>query len=67
MQENNLKDDALIKIQSLIWHQKKLINELENNLDEDEDIELVEMMFNKSLNKLEVLEFMKKAIQNYEY
>lgn len=66
MEEYNLKDAALIKIQSLIWHQKKIIKELENTLDDDEDIELVEMMFDKSLNKLEVLEYIKKAIKNYE-
>jgi hypothetical protein len=69
MQENNLKDRGLLKIQSLIWEQKRIIKNLEDELDNDKEVEpeLIEMQFNRSINKLEVLEFMKKAIQNYEY
>jgi hypothetical protein len=69
MQENNLKDRGLLKIQSLIWEQKRIIKNIEDELDNDKEVEpeLIEMQFNRSINKLEVLEFMKKAIQNYEY
>ena len=68
MQENNLKDRGLLKIQSLIWEQKRIIKNLEDELDNDKEVEpeLIEMQFNRSINKLEVLEFMKKAIQNYD-
>ena len=68
MQENNLKDRGLFKIQSLIWEQKRIIKNIENELDNDKEVEpeLIEMQFNRSINKLEVLEFMKKAIQNYD-
>ena len=68
MQENNLKDRGLLKIQSLIWEQKRIIKNIENELDNDKEVEpeLIEMQFNRSINKLEVLEFMKKAIQNYD-
>jgi hypothetical protein len=59
----------LLKIQSLIWEQKRIIKNIEDELDNDKEVEpeLIEMQFNRSINKLEVLEFMKKAIQNYEY
>jgi hypothetical protein len=69
MQENNLKDRGLLKIQSLIWEQKRIIKNIEDELDNDKEVEpeLIEMQFNRLINKLEVLEFMKKAIQNYEY
>ena len=68
MQENNLKDRGLLKIQSLIWEQKRIIKNIEDELDNDKEVEpeLIEMQFNRSINKLEVLEFMKKAIQNYD-
>jgi len=68
MQENNLKDRGLLKIQSLIWEQKRIIKNIENELDNDKEVEpeLIEMQFNRSINKLEVLEFIKKTIQNYD-
>ena len=68
MQENNLKDRGLLKIQSLIWEQKRIIKNLEDELDNDKEVEpeLIEMQFNRSINKLEVLEFIKKTIQNYD-
>jgi hypothetical protein len=58
----------LLKIQSLIWEQKRIIKNIEDELDNDKEVEpeLIEMQFNRSINKLEVLEFMKKAIQNYD-
>ena len=66
---DKIKDQALLKIQSLIWEQKRIIKNIEDELDNDKEVEpeLIEMQFNRSINKLEVLEFMKKAIQNYEY
>jgi hypothetical protein len=66
---NKIKDQALLKIQYLIWEQKRIIKNIEDELDNDKEVEpeLIEMQFNRSINKLEVLEFMKKAIQNYEY
>jgi hypothetical protein len=66
---NKIKDQALLKIQSLIWEQKRIIKNIEDELDNDKEVEpeLIEMQFNRLINKLEVLEFMKKAIQNYEY
>jgi hypothetical protein len=39
MQENKLKDQALLKVQSKIWEQKRLIKELEDNIEKDNDIE----------------------------
>jgi hypothetical protein len=68
MEENNLKDRGLLKIQSLIWEQKRIIKDLEDELDNDKEVEpeIIEMQFNRSINKLEVLEFIKKTIQNYD-
>tara|TARA_R110000787_G_scaffold112538_1_gene221448 strand:- start:771 stop:983 length:213 start_codon:yes stop_codon:yes gene_type:complete len=68
MEENNLKDRGLLKIQSLIWEQKRIIKDLEDELDNDKEVEpeIIEMQFNRSINKLEVLEFIKKTITEYE-
>jgi hypothetical protein len=68
MQENKLKNQSLVKIQSKIWEQKRLIKELENDIEKDNDIEfdIIELQFNNAINQLEVYEYIKKAIQNYE-
>ena len=68
MQENKTKDLALIKIQSKIWEQKRYIRELESDIEKDEtvDFETRELNFNNLITQLEVYEYIKKAIQNYE-
>ena len=68
MQENKLKNQSLVKIQSKIWEQKRLIKELENDIEKDNDIEfdMIELQFNNAINQLEIYEYIKKAIQNYD-
>ena len=68
MQGNKLKEQALLKIQSKIWEQKRLIKELENDIEKDNDIEfeIVELQFNNAINQLQIYEYIKKAIQNYD-
>ena len=68
MQGNKLKNQSLVKIQSKIWEQKRLIKELENDIEKDNDIEfyMIELQFNNATNQLEIYEHIKKAIQNYE-
>jgi len=68
MQENKLKNQSLVKIQSKIWEQKRLIKELENDIEKDNDIEfdIIELQFNNAINQLEIYEHIKKAIQNYD-
>jgi hypothetical protein len=67
MQENNLKDRGLLKIQSLIWEQKRIIRELENDIEKDNlEFEEIELQLNNVLTQLEVYEYIKKAIQNYD-
>jgi hypothetical protein len=68
MQENKTKDLALIKIQSKIWEQKRYIRELESDIEKDEtvDFETRELNFNNLITQLEVYEYIKKAIQNYD-
>ena len=68
MQENKTKDQALLKIQSKIWEQKRLIKELEDDIEKDNNIEfeIVELQFNNAINQLEIYEYIKKAIQNYD-
>jgi len=68
MQENKLKNQSLIKIQSKIWEQKRLIKELENDIEKDNDIEfdIIELQFNNAITQLEIYEYIKKAIQNYD-
>ena len=68
MQENKIKDLALIKIQSKIWEQKRYIRELESDIEKDEtvDFETRELNFNNLITQLEVYEYIKKAIQNYD-
>jgi hypothetical protein len=68
MQENKLKDKALLKVQSKIWEQKRLIKELEDDIEKDNNIEfeIVELQFNNAINQLEIYEYIKKAILNYD-
>ncbi len=68
MQGNKIRDLALIKIQSKIWEQKRYIRELESDIEKDEtvDFETRELNFNNLITQLEVYEYIKKAIQNYE-
>ena len=68
MQGNKTKDNALLKVQSKIWEQKRLIKELEDDIEKDNNIEfeIVELQFNNAINQLEIYEYIKKAIQNYE-
>ena len=68
MQVNKTKDLALLKIQSKIWEQKRYIRELEAEIEKDEtiDFEIRELNFNNLITQLEVYEYIKKAIQNYD-
>ena len=68
MQGNKIKEQSLLKIQSKIWEQKRLIKELEDDIEKDNNIEfeIVELQFNNAINQLEIYEHIKKAIQNYE-
>jgi len=67
MQENKIKDQALLKVQSKIWEQKRFIRELENDIEKDNlEFEEIELQLNNVLTQLEVYEYIKKAIQNYE-
>ena len=68
MQGTKLKEQALLKVQSKIWEQKRLIKELEDDIEKDNDIEfeIVELQFNNAINQLDIYEYIKKAIQNYE-
>lgn len=68
MQGNKIKEQSLLKIQSKIWEQKRLIKELEDDIEKDNNIEfeIVELQFNNAINQLEIYEYIKKAIQNYE-
>lgn len=68
MQGNKLKEQSLLKVQSKIWEQKRLIKELEDDIEKDNNIEfeIVELQFNNAINQLEIYEYIKKAIQNYE-
>ena len=67
MQENKIKDQALLKVQSKIWEQKRFIRELENDIEKDNfEFEEIELQLNNVLTQLEVYEYIKKAIQNYD-
>jgi len=68
MQENKLKDQALLKVQSKIWEQKRFIRELENDIEKDNNIDFdtIELQLDEALSILELYEYIKKAIQNYE-
>ena len=68
MQGNKIKEQSLLKIQSKIWEQKRLIKELEDDIEKDNNIEfeIVELQFNNAINQLEIYEYIKKAIQNYD-
>lgn len=67
MQENKLRNLALIKIQSKIWEQKRYIKELETEIEKDEtiDFEIRELKFNELIRQLEVYEFIKTCIKDY--
>jgi len=45
-----------------------LIKELEDDIEKDNNIEfeIVELQFNNAINQLEIYEYIKKAIQNYD-
>ena len=68
MQENKIKDQALLKVQSKIWEQKRSIRELENDIEKDNNIDFdtIELQLDEALSILELYEYIKKAIQNYE-
>ena len=67
MQENKIKDQALLKVQSKIWEQKRFIRELENDIEKDNlEFEEIELQLNNVLTQLKVYEYIKKAIQNYD-
>jgi hypothetical protein len=36
---NKIKDQALLKIQYLIWEQKRIIKNIEDELDNDKEVE----------------------------
>ena len=62
-----IKDQALLKMQSKIWEQKRFIRELENDIEKDNlEFEEIELQLNNVLTQLEVYEYIKKAIQNYD-
>tara|TARA_R110001583_G_scaffold187360_1_gene348660 strand:+ start:384 stop:593 length:210 start_codon:yes stop_codon:yes gene_type:complete len=64
---NKIKDQALLKVQSKIWEQKRFIRELENDIEKDNlEFEEIESQLNNVLTQLEVYEYIKKAIQNYD-
>ncbi len=64
---NKIKDQALLKVQSKIWEQKRFIRELENDIEKDNlEFEEIELQLNNVLTQLEVYEYIKKAIQNYD-
>ena len=65
---NKTKDQALLKVQSKIWEQKRFIRELENDIEKDNniDFETIELQLDEALSILELYEYIKKAIQNYE-
>ena len=67
MQENKIKDQALLKVQSKIWEQKRFIRELENDIEKDNlEFEEIESQLNNVLTQLEVYEYIKKCIKKYE-
>ena len=67
MQENKIKDQALLKVQSKIWEQKRFIRELENDIEKDNfEFEEIELQLNNVITQLEVYEYIKKSIQNYD-
>jgi hypothetical protein len=65
---NKTKDQALLKVQSKIWEQKRFIRELENDIEKDNNIDFdtIELQLDEALSILELYEYIKKAIQNYE-
>ena len=68
MQENKLKDKALLKVQSKIWEQKRFIREIESEVEKDNniDFETIELHLNEAISILELYEYIKKAIHSYE-
>ncbi len=68
MQENKLKNRALLKVQSKIWEQKRFIREIESEVEKDNniDFETIELQINEAISILEVYEFIKKCIKDYE-
>ena len=68
MQENKLKNQALLKVQSKIWEQKRFIRELENDIEKDNDVEfeVIELQLNSAINNLNTYKFIKKCIIKHE-
>tara|TARA_R110000751_G_scaffold158110_1_gene263678 strand:- start:275 stop:517 length:243 start_codon:yes stop_codon:yes gene_type:complete len=67
MQENKIKNQALLKVQSKIFEQKRFIKELENDIETNNlEFEEIELQLNNVLTQLEVYEYIKKCIKEYE-
>jgi len=68
MQGNKLKGRALLKMQSKIWKHKRLIKEIESEVERDNniDFETIELQLNEAITQLEVYEFIKKCIKDYK-
>ena len=67
MEEYKLKERALLKVQSNIWEQKRFIKEIENSIEKDNniDFETIELQLNDAIQQLEVYEFIKTCIKDY--
>lgn len=67
MQENKIKNQALLKVQSKIFEQKRFIKELENDIETNNlEFEEIELQLNNVLTQLEVYEYIKKCIKEHE-
>ncbi len=68
MRENKLKDRALLKVQSKIWEHKRFIREIESEVEKDNSIDFktIEIQLNEAITQLEVYEFIKKCIIDFE-
>ena len=67
MQEDKIKNQALLKVQSKIFEQKRFIKELENDIEKDNlEFEEIELQLNNVLTQLEVYEYIKKCIKEHE-
>ena len=62
MQENKIKNQALLKVQSKIFEQKRFIKELENDIETNNlEFEEIELQLNNVLTQLEVYEYIKNV------
>jgi len=67
MRENKIKNQALLKVQSKIFEQKRFIKELENDIETNNlEFEEIELQLNNVLTQLEVYEYIKKCIKEHE-